>query len=549
MSGPLILSRKPSPKAPMRPTNQRLPFPRPGLWAVSLLAAVILTQPGLAQEPAPAAVPVLAIVAGSVHPVDAPTLENGVVLIRGDRIVAVGKKGELEIPADAQVLDYPQGHIYPGLVDALSDAFTDDSVRRDGSQDAATELALALRLRHDSQDELIRSGVTTAYVGSRAPGTWRGIGVLVRPTRDSFDRWAGHLRAGLQAKLGGDAAPSHPLQRQQAIDGFGKAFDGLEAYAKTLTDHDEALAKYKKEFEAYLEHFKKQNPEAKTEAKPDPSTPREGAGGGQRGGNTAPTGERRGRRGGRQGEGGGPAPQPQPPQQRPVTPPPQAPASGAKPGEENKAEAKKADEKKAEDKPPARPTWPKPPSRDPVKDALLEVLDGRLTLRLEVQRADEITNALAMAASHKVPAVVLEGCWDAAAVVDQLARSGATCVLTDVVPGAMPKVREFETLDPVALPAALQQAGVGFAIASGSAARAGGLRLMAASAIGAGLDADSALRAITLSPARILGVQQETGSLTAGKLADLLVCDRPLFASDCRILRVLSGGQTQYEAK
>jgi imidazolonepropionase-like amidohydrolase len=88
-----------------------------------------------------------------------------------------------------------------------------------------------------------------------------------------------------------------------------------------------------------------------------------------------------------------------------------------------------------------------------------------------------------------------------------------------------------------------------FAIASGSAHRAAALPLIAAAAVGDGLDADAALRALTLSAAEILGVAKDTGSLQPGKLGDVLVCDRPLFASDSRVLAVFAAGQSQYEGK
>ena len=75
------------------------------------------------------------------------------------------------------------------------------------------------------------------------------------------------------------------------------------------------------------------------------------------------------------------------------------------------------------------------------------------------------------------------------------------------------------------------------------------LPMMAAAAIGNGLPEAAALRAITLTPAEILGVAKETGSLTRNKLADVIVTSGPLFASDSRMLLVLSKGRTEYEAK
>ena len=83
----------------------------------------------------------VAVLASHVHPVAASDIEEGVVLVRGDRIVAVGKQGEVEIPEGAETVRFDGAHIYPGLVDASSDAFLDDAARNDSSADAATPIA------------------------------------------------------------------------------------------------------------------------------------------------------------------------------------------------------------------------------------------------------------------------------------------------------------------------------------------------------------------------------------------------------------------------
>jgi imidazolonepropionase-like amidohydrolase len=152
-----------------------------------------------------------------------------------------------------------------------------------------------------------------------------------------------------------------------------------------------------------------------------------------------------------------------------------------------------------------------------------------------------------MQAQRSIPVLVLEQAYGAMAVAADIARQGASVVLTDVLPISLPK--PYDTFDVTALPAQLHAAGVQFAIATGSARRARLLPLMAAAAIGRGLDAEAALRAITLTPAEILGVGKDTGSLQAGKLADVLVRDRDLFQSDSRTLLVLAKGRTEFEAK
>lgn len=508
--------------------------------------------------------------AGTVHPASGPAIENGVVVIRGERIAAVGKKGEVDVPEGAVVRSFPTGHLYPGLVDAATDAYTDANLRGDGSLDAGASFADDLRVRGDRDDELLAAGITTAYVTVRSPATMRGQGAIVRPKAGGFEVWAGRERAGVQMRMTNGPQPTHPLQRQQQLDGLANTFEGLDEYRKAKTDHEEARKKYEKEFADYLAfHQKKKDGDkpkegdkaptpAPSTAPTNPPTPEIGPGSGRR------PGGRTGRPGGTEPPKGGNSapdeavaaaleellgaemlaqdpPKPEPGKGAPPQNPP-APAGQGGPGA-----PPAGDKGEKKDEGPKRPTWPKPPARDPAKDALLAVLDGELPLRIEAHRPDELQAALQLQRKYSIPLLVLEQAYGGASVAAQIADQGACVVLTEVLPNSMPAI--YEAFDPTALPAVLQRAGVPFAIASGSARRASLLPLMAAAAVGKGLDRDAALRAITLWPAEILGVAKDTGSLQSGKFADVLVTDRPLFASDCRVLFVASKGRTEFEAK
>src|SRR5437016_1654435 len=59
---------------------------------------------------------VIAVKAGKIITVSGATIENGVVLIRGGKIAAVGKS--VEIPAGAKVLE--AAVVMPGMVEAHS---------------------------------------------------------------------------------------------------------------------------------------------------------------------------------------------------------------------------------------------------------------------------------------------------------------------------------------------------------------------------------------------------------------------------------------------
>ena len=45
-------------------------------------------------------------------------IENGVVVVEGNKIIAVGKQGDVDVPADAKVIDVTGKSIMPGLIDA-----------------------------------------------------------------------------------------------------------------------------------------------------------------------------------------------------------------------------------------------------------------------------------------------------------------------------------------------------------------------------------------------------------------------------------------------
>jgi imidazolonepropionase-like amidohydrolase len=74
--------------------------------------------PAAAQtRPAPSGM-VLAITNARIHPISRPSIERGTLVIRGNRIEAVG--ADVQVPAGAKVLDVGGAHIYPGFIDAAT---------------------------------------------------------------------------------------------------------------------------------------------------------------------------------------------------------------------------------------------------------------------------------------------------------------------------------------------------------------------------------------------------------------------------------------------
>ena len=84
------------------------------LAAVAAVVAVVAGAAGIGRAD------VVAVTGGTVHPVSGPAIENGVVVMRGEVIVAVGPAGSVSVPEGAEVVDAKGLHVWPGLVDAYS---------------------------------------------------------------------------------------------------------------------------------------------------------------------------------------------------------------------------------------------------------------------------------------------------------------------------------------------------------------------------------------------------------------------------------------------
>ncbi|MGB2642984.1 MAG: amidohydrolase family protein [Candidatus Acidiferrum sp.] len=114
----------------------------------------------------------------------------------------------------------------------------------------------------------------------------------------------------------------------------------------------------------------------------------------------------------------------------------------------------------------------------------------------------------------------------------------------DTDPDDPPSVRTLRFRDKApSTPAALAKAGVPFAFYSGGIAAPKDILKAAKKSIDAGLAPDAALRALTLAPAQIYGVEDRLGSIETGKIANLVVTDGDLFDDKTKIKLVFVDGK------
>ena len=171
-------------------------------------------------------------------------------------------------------------------------------------------------------------------------------------------------------------------------------------------------------------------------------------------------------------------------------------------------------------------------------EALRPVVTGELPLAIYANRASDLLAALRLATEFKLE-LILVGAAEGWMVAGELAKAGVPVVLKPLT-----NIPSFDALGATLENAArLQRAGVQVALSSFDTHRAHTLRQEVGNAIANGLDRDAALRAVTLTPARIWGVAARTGSLEAGKDADVVVWSGDPFELTTRAEHVFIKGR------
>ncbi|MCZ6602044.1 MAG: amidohydrolase family protein [Planctomycetota bacterium] len=184
---------------------------------------------------------------------------------------------------------------------------------------------------------------------------------------------------------------------------------------------------------------------------------------------------------------------------------------------------------------------------------LAAVRDGKAPLFVRCQAARDIRRVLELAKEYDAH-IVIQGGAEATRLVKMIAETGSDAAIESPYwPGARPP--EYTQPDPEsvradpATAAALAKAGVPIALIPPADAELPDLLVLAARAHAAGLTSAQALHAITLGPARILGVADRIGSIEAGKDADVVILSGGPFETRSLPQVVIAGGDVVYQAK
>jgi imidazolonepropionase-like amidohydrolase len=150
--------------------------------------------------------------------------------------------------------------------------------------------------------------------------------------------------------------------------------------------------------------------------------------------------------------------------------------------------------------------------------ALLPVLRGQLPVIAVANRRSDIETALRIAKEYKLR-LILGGAAEGWMIPGEIAAAG--------VPVLVEPLQNLPSYDALGIryenAPLLQKGGVKVALMETTTENTRNLRQQAGNAVANGMTWDQALRAVTLTPAEILGVADRYGSLEAGKVANVVV--------------------------
>jgi len=209
-------------------------------------AALAAGLVAVAAAPAMAQVDKVAIKAGKVITLAGDPIEDGVIVIEGGRITAIGKAADVQVPWDARVIDQPTLTAFPGFVEALSSSGMD---RPNESLDVAPFLNV-----RDSLDpvnfyfeESLRNGILTINVQQGNDTVIAAQGMVVLPKGMMVEEMVVKPASGLKMS----AQPRNGKSRATQAQALRSAFTGLRTYLEEMVqrkrdgddlDRREALA-------------------------------------------------------------------------------------------------------------------------------------------------------------------------------------------------------------------------------------------------------------------------------------------------------------------
>ena len=425
------------------------------------------------------------IEAATVYTSAGHTISDARLLIGDKKIQAIGKS--VSVPNDANVKRFPNAVIVPGFLDLGTGLGFGGSISR-------VTVSTKLGDRLASDDPTIQfarqGGVTTAVfatTGSPSPMLAFKLGDTPRLLKEPVA-----IRFNM------------PTNLTSGIASLKRTLSAAKVYAASWTKYETELAAYKvkqKIYEAALAKYTalkkvadaKKAAEAKKEA--DAKAKADAA---KKGTSTKPA----------------------------------TTTSTSK----TPAEATKKPELKA----PAKPTEPKKPKSSSTYEPYRALMAGKIPAVVQAKNVKAIKAAIKLFREEFQLTMILVEANDAHRIPNLLAKH-------DVKVSLSPNLVRTIDQQLVNLPQIMANHQIPFAFQSNATTGVQQLPLTIQHSVYRGLGVTDALTGLTESPAKLLSLDQNIGSLEAGKDADLVVLSGPPFEPSSQVLAVMIDGTWVYE--
>jgi imidazolonepropionase-like amidohydrolase len=195
------------------------------------------------------------------------------------------------------------------------------------------------------------------------------------------------------------------------------------------------------------------------------------------------------------------------------------------------------------------------PSKKGVDAGVLDVLNGVTLAKFRADGREDLLEIARLAQRFGFRPVI-EGCVEGWTVADELGRAGALAIVTARERSDKPETLVRPGGSSIENAALLHRGGVQVALATPeSGVNLSGLvgrdvlhlPIEAGFAVRGGLSEQAALEAITIVPARILGVDHRVGTLEPGKDCDLIVTDGDLLHYETFVQYAVVEGKQVYD--
>ncbi len=196
-----------------------------------------------------------------------------------------------------------------------------------------------------------------------------------------------------------------------------------------------------------------------------------------------------------------------------------------------------------------------PPPKKPVKDDVLRLVKKEVAMRISANSVSEMQSLIELSKELDYK-LVIDGAAECWVMGRELAEANVSVILTPRIRRSPSFGAEDRTGTWIEASRVMQDQGVPFAVnaLSGSISLSGlagrdltSLPLEAAFAVRGGASERTALAAITIVPATMMGLGDRIGSLEAGKDADLLILNGPPLDYRTYVETAIVNGHVVYE--